>query len=471
MALYHFHVGQIKRSAGRSAVECAAYRAGERLYSEYYGLVSDYTHKGGVVHTEIMLPPHAPREYADRQTLWNAVEEAERNRNAQLAYSFDIALQNEFTMEENMQLSRKFLLDNFVARGMIADFAVHQADKENGIANPHFHVMCPIRPLNLDGTWGAKQRRVYRADGKFDAVPTTDWGKPETLEAWRAAWAALCNTKFEEKSLPCRIDYRSYERQGVEQIPTIHEGVAVRQMEAKGIVTDKGEHNRWIKSASTMLRTLGERIKTLVDWLSDARVKLDKPYSPSLGKLLADYYDARNATAWSNKAKVGNLKRLTSAIAYLNENGLHTLADLEAWLDSLHSSLDEIKTALDSNKQRSKELRDLLRHAEQYERFKPLHDQLNAIKWKSKCEQFKSEHESELRQFYLARRKLPDDIHTAEWQHELTKLERENNAAYAKYKTLRAEVTKLLDVKYCVDRTLSAREAKGRLSRPLANER
>ena len=120
--------------------------------------------------------------------------------------------------------------------------------------------MCPIRPLNPDGTWGAKQRRVYRANGKFDAVPTTDWGRPETLEAWREAWAALCNAKLEEKGLPCRIDHRSFERQGVDQLPTVHEGVAVRQMEAKGIVTDKGEHNRWIKSASAMLRTLGERI-------------------------------------------------------------------------------------------------------------------------------------------------------------------------------------------------------------------
>ena len=340
---------------------------------------------------------------------------------------------------------------------MIADFAVHQPDKDGGIANPHFHVMCPIRPLNPDGTWGAKQRRVYREDGKFDAVPTTDWGKPETLEAWREAWAALCNVKFEEMGFPCRIDHRSYVRQGIEQIPTVHEGVAVRQMEAKGIVTDKGEHNRWIKSASSMLRTLGERIKTLADWLSTARVKLDKPYSPSLGKLLTDYFHARSVGAWSEKTKVGNLKRLTSAIAYLNENGLHTLDDLEARLNSLHSAFDEIKTVLDVNKKRSKELRDWLRYAEQYKRFKPLHDQLSAIKWKSKREQFKAEHESELRQFYMARRKLPGGIHVADWQQELDAMERESNTAYAKYKRFRDELVGLLDVKYCVDRALSER--------------
>ncbi len=471
MALYHFHVGQVKRSAGQSAIESAAYRAGERLYSERYGEHSDYTRKGGVVYAEILLPLHAPREYADRQTLWNAVEAAERGKNAQLAYSFDIALQNEFSLEENIALAREFLLDNFVSRGMIADFAVHRPDKDGGIPNPHLHILCPIRPLNPDGTWGAKQRRVYRADGKFDAVPTTDWGKPETLETWREAWAELCNEKFEEKGLPCRIDHRSYERRGVEQVPTVHEGVAVRQMEEKGVTTDKGERNRWIRSENEMLRTLRDKIKALIGWLGEVRTELDKPRPPSLTTLLIDYYDARNASAWSSKAKVGNLKRFAAAAAYLSENGLRTLDDLNDRLASLRSALDEVKAELDANKKRSKELHGLLRYAGQYKRFKTVHDELRSIKWKSKRERFKAEHESELKQFYLARRKLPDSIHTAEWQRELETLERANNAAYAKYKPLRAELTKLLDVKYCIDRALNAREEKGRKTRPLENER
>ena len=468
MALFHFHVGQVKRSAGQSAIESAAYRAGEKLYSEYYGQFSDYTRKGGVMHTEILLPPHAPREYADRQTLWNAVEDVERNKNAQLAYSFDIALQNEFSTEENIALARQFLLDNFVSRGMIADFAVHQPDKKDGITNPHFHVLCPIRPLNPDGTWGAKQRRVYRKDGKFDAVPTTDWGKPETLEAWREAWAALCNAKFEEKGLPDRIDHRSYERQGVEQHPTVHEGVAVRQMEARGLVTNKGERNRWIKSANTMLRALRDRIKSLATWLTSTRVKLES--TPSLEKLLMEYMDKRNAGAWSEKAKVGNLKRASKAVSYLSEHKLHTLDDLEKRLTLLHTELDEVKTVLGANKKRSEELRDCLRYAEQFKLFKPLYDELNAIKWKSKREQFKAEHESELRQFYLARRKLPDGIHIDDWKRELDALAHSNDAEYAKYKRLRAELSELLDVKYCIDRALDVR-AEGRKMRPLAEER
>lgn len=377
MALYHFHVGQVKRSAGQSAIESAAYRAGERLCSERYGEYSDYTRKGDVVYTEILLPPHVPRVYADRQTLWNAVEAAERGKNAQLAYSFDIALQNEFTMEENMLLARKFLLDNFVSRGMIADFSVHQLDKGGGIPNPHFHVMCPIRPLNPDGTWGTKQRRVYRENGKFDAVPTTDWGKPETLEEWREAWAELCNTKFKEKGLSCRIDHRSYEKQGIDQAPTVHEGVAVRKMEAKGIATDKGERNRWIRSANAMLRTLREKIKALTIWLTELRAESQQP---TLAALLTDYYDARNAGAWSRKAKVSNLKRFAAAAAYLQENGLQTVNDLKARLDLLRTRLNGVKSNLDAKHSRMKELRDLLRYAEQYERFKPVHNQLRDIK-------------------------------------------------------------------------------------------
>ena len=130
--------------------------------------------------------------------------------------------------------------------------------------------------MNPDGTWGLKQHRVYRLDedgnrirdqnGKFlfDAVPTTDWGSPETLEHWRKAWADLCNAKFEEKGLDVRIDHRSYLRQGVDLLPTVHEGAAVRAMEKKGIRTEKGEFNRWIKATNAVIRDIREENRSPV---------------------------------------------------------------------------------------------------------------------------------------------------------------------------------------------------------------
>ena len=300
IALFHFHVTQIKRSAGQSAVAAAAYLAGEKLHSEYYGEDSDYTRKGGVICSEILLPSHAPPEYADREMLWNAVEKVERGKKAQLAYSFDIALQNEFSMQENFDLARQFLLQNFVSRGMVVDFAVHSPDKADGaISNPHFHVMCPIRPIEPDGKWGNKQRREYVLDEHgervldeagnyvFNAVSTTDWDKPETLEAWRQAWAEMCNAKFAEKGLDCRIDHRSFARQGVEQIPTQHEGPTVRAMEAKGIRTNKGDLNRFIRKTKALqkLSLIAYLLDELLGGDMQARASVVIEYGEEVRKL------------------------------------------------------------------------------------------------------------------------------------------------------------------------------------------
>ena len=370
MALFHLSVTQTKRSAGQSAIASAAYRAGERLYSEYYGEYSDYTRKGGVICSDILLPSHAPPEYADRQTLWNAVEKAERGKNAQLAYSFDIALQNEFSLEENIALARQFLLENFVSRGMVVDFAVHQPDREDGgIPNPHFHVLCPIRHIEQNGKWGLKQRRVYEldedgnrirdADGKFvfNAVPTTDWGSPETLEHWREAWAEMCNAKFAEKGLDVRIDHRSYERQGVDLLPTIHEEATVRAMEKKGIRTEKGEFNRWIKATNAVIKDIRKKISLLFDWITEIKAELAKPQTPDLVSLLNDYYTQRKAGAYSQKGKISNLKEMNETYNYLRANGIYTLEDLESRLQSHRTTVDGLKTTMDSQNARMKAIR------------------------------------------------------------------------------------------------------------------
>ena len=157
------------------------------------------------------------------------------------------------------------------------------------LINPHFHVLCPIRPIEQDGKWGLKQRRVYELDEDgnrirdqngeyvFNAVPTTDWGSPETLEHWRQTWAELCNAKFAEKGLDVRIDHRSYERQGVDLLPTIHEGATVRAMEKKGIRTEKGEFNRWIKATNAVIRDIKKKITSLMGWIADMKAELAKP--------------------------------------------------------------------------------------------------------------------------------------------------------------------------------------------------
>lgn len=488
IALFHFHVTQIKRSAGQSVVASAAYRSGEKLHSEYYGEDSDYTRKGGVICSEILLPPHAPPEYADRQTLWNAVEKAERGKKAQLAYSFDIALQNEFSMQENIVLARQFLLENFVGRGMVVDFAVHQPDKEDGgIQNPHFHVLCPIRPILPDGRWGSKQRREYvldehgerirdeAGDYVFNAVPTTDWGSPDTLEQWRQAWAELCNAKFAEKGLDCRIDHRSYERQGVEQLPTVHEGPTVKAMEQKGIRTDKGDLNRWIRKTNAMLREAKQKIASLIGWLKDVKAELSAPQPPTLVELLSAYYDDRNRGAYSGKAKIGNLKKFSETVSYLESKQLRTTEDLDALLNSMQEQIDTLKESASGKQARIKELDELLRMTDYYQQGKPVADKLKTIRFEKSRQKYKEEHENVLRTFYMAERKLKDQwldgkISVHAWRREKAKLETEYQMLQQKIKPLHADTKKLWAIYYSIYQVQHEQERQNAVTRQKKQE-
>lgn len=490
MALYHFHVEQIKRSEGRTAVASAAYRAGEKLHNLWDGETHDYTKKGGVILTEIILPEHAPQRFLDRSTLWNEVEQVEKHYKAQLAYSFDMALQNEFSMEENIKLAREFVQKYFVSEGMICDLAVHQPDREEGgIPNPHFHVLVPIRPLNADGTWGDKQHRVYHLDEdgnrikkenggwEFDAVPTTNWGRPETLDMWREAWANMVNARFEEKGLDCRIDHRSFVDQGLDLIPTVHEGPHVRKMEKKGIRTEKGELNRWIKATNRMLRNMRATIAALKEWIQEAKEILKEPQEVYLADLLRESLRMRDAVAMTytrgrSKAKHNNTKRFMEECDYLKRRGVLTLSDFEKYLSTAYEKVDASKSSMNEKQQRLKELQKLMDDVKTYLELKPVFDELKKEKYRfaKAKEKYKTEHDSELRRFHMVKRKLKeqgfekDSFPLKEWQKEFSELSAEREAEYQEYKLLQKDLTMLYQIKGDVDKAM--RETHPEMLRP-----
>lgn len=467
---------QIKRSEGQSVVASAAYRAGEKLHSEYYGEDSDYTNKCGVIYTEIFLPPYAPKEYADREALWNAVEKAEKGKKAQLAYSFDISFQNEFTQEENIALARQFLIEHFVSRGMVVDFAVHEPEKEEGgINNPHFHFLCPIRPIEQNGKWGLKQRREYvldengnrTPDGKgdyvFNAVPTTDWGAADTLEFWREQWAVMCNAKFEEKGLEVRIDHRSYERQGLELLPTVHEGPTVRAMEKKGIKTEKGEFNRWIRATNAFIRNLRKNLSALLESIKEIKAELDKPQSDTVIIPLQRYFDMRNAKAYSQKSKVSNLKELNAMVNYLKASEIYTIEDLESRVSMLRDTVDDLKVTMDKETTRMKEIRKMPEYASILKELKPIVDGLQKIKFDKAKAKYKVEHEKELKQYYAVRRKLLEICPNGKYDpslldKEYTELEQAHAETYAKFKAIREEHQKIYHIHSCVEKGCHAEQ-------------
>lgn len=477
MSLYHFHAGLIRRGNGQSAVAAAAYRAGEKLYSEYYGEQADYTKKGGVRYTEIFLPPQAPKEYLDRETLWNAVEKAEEHPKAQLAFSYDIALQNELTLEENIALARKYVIEQFVSRGMVVDFAVHAPDKE--CPNPHIHLLCPIRPILEDGQWGEKHRRVYELDqqgnkkrnakGKYvcHTVSTTGWGNKDTLIRWREEWANYVNRVFEEKGLDCRIDHRSNKDRRLDELPTVHEGPAVRAMEARGIRTEKGDLNRRIRSLNASLREIRKKIKSILEWIAGIRQKLEKPKQPDLAQLLNAYYQKRSAGAWSSAGKLSNLKKWSEVINILTERNISTVDDLRAYAEKVGDRASELNAVVRGNKERISELQELLRMVEIYKEYRPVYNQMNAFKFKGRREKFKAEHEKELHFYYMAARRLkpyftPDGkLPLSAWRKEVTRLEVETDSVSAQHKEVHGELKKLTDIRVVVEDMLHQWE-KGR---------
>jgi ATP-dependent exoDNAse (exonuclease V) alpha subunit len=250
----------VSRGKGKSAVAAASYRAGICITNEYDRSTHDYSHKRGIVHTEVMLPSHAPREYFDRSTLWNAVETVEKAKNSVLAREIEIALPVELSRGQNIELVCEYVRENFLDKGMCADVCIH----DTGFGNPHAHVLCTVRPINENGTWGSKQRKEYIFDNngnkiydskkktyKCRSVESTDWNSRDNAEIWRKSWAKSVNKYLEENNLAERVDHRSYERQGKEQIPTIHLGQEVYRMEKRGIRTEFGDRNRKIHSLNS----------------------------------------------------------------------------------------------------------------------------------------------------------------------------------------------------------------------------
>jgi hypothetical protein len=247
--------------------------------------------------------------------------------------------------------------------------------------------------------------------------------------------------------LPQFIDHRSYERQGVDQLPTVHEGVAVRQMEAKGIRTDKGDLNRWIKATNQLLHKVKTKLKELGGLLKEF-----KPTSSDLAQLLGEYYDNRNAGAYSNKAKEGNLKRYAEDFSFLQERNIGSVEQLKSYVSGVSAQVHDLNAAIRSKSSRMKELNRLIQLSEDYVKLKPVVD---AIPPKGgfgkKREKYLAAHDSEIRQYYAVKRKLEDALPDKKlapkaWQEELERISKAYVEDSQKLKPIYADLKKLREI-------------------------
>ena len=267
------------------------------------------------------------------------MEQIEKARDSQLAREIEAALPRELSDEQQLALVRAYVKDNFVDKGMCADFAIH----DKGTGNPHVHIMLTLRPLKENGQWGAKCRKAYDLDENGQRIPdgkggwknhredTTDWNDKENVEIWRAAWAAYTNRALESAGRPERIDHRSYKRQGIDKISSVHLGPAASQMEKRGIRTGK-------------IRALQESA-ALFSFLQANGIQSMQQLHEKIADMNSRYYDLR-----------GKIVKAERRIAILTERG-------EMW--------------------------------EQYNQYKSIHKQLAKVK-PEKREQFEQRHSREL---------------------------------------------------------------------------
>ena len=471
----HNEISIVQRSQQQSAVAAAAYQSGEKLFCEYDQQVKHYPEKRGIVHNEILLPANAPPEYADRNTLWNAAEAVEKQWNSQLARRWVLTIPREIPPDQYAALVRDFCNQQFVSKGMCVDFAIH--DKGDG--NPHAHVMLTMRAMDEHGKWLPKSRKVYDLDENGERIKlpsgrwkshkedTVDWNDRKYCEIWRHEWEIIQNRYLEANNRPERVDLRSYERQGLDIIPTVHEGAAVRQMEKRGIQTNIGNLNREIKAANSLMKSIRQLIKNLKGWiieLSEKRKELlaEKAAEEAvfLPNLLMKYMEVRKAErkdwtrAGQNRGTSQDLKAVSEALSYLRQKGLSTVEDLEAFLESSGKSAADYRNQMKPKEARSKVIDGILASRTDCKECKPVYEKYQKIFFKKTKEKFKQEHPEVARYekaaAYLAKHPDDKDSTQKELQEEQETLLSEIAELKVPLTEVQEDLKKLRDIRYWV---------------------
>lgn len=483
---FHFNISMISRGKSKSAVASAAYISCEKIKNEWDGVTHDYHNKKGLLHSEIFLLENIPKEFQNRSFLWNSVELNEKASNAQLARNFIIALPKELSFEENKKLITEFIQENFVSKGMIADLAIHDESNE-GNNNIHAHIMTTLRPINEKGQWQAKSKKEYILDDegnkilnkngkpKTRKVELTDWNNKGNAEKWRESFAEICNIYLERNNLEKRVDHRSFERQGIEEIPTIHLGASASALERKGIETDKGNINREIKKHNSLVKAIKERISELTSWIGSLIGNLQAKYDEykqekkeeyeseaelfNLYEYISIYHDLqgekeRKLNPYASNKKIGaDLRRFSKARIYLKDNKLQTIADLQEKIFELAKQSKKISSDIQEKTQRIKDLNQCLICSDIIKENKKVYQE-----YKSKTlfkDSFYNSHKKEIDRYLRARKTIEkftgtSSIKLNEWEKEITKLEKEIETLNKDKIKIQDEFKQIDHIKYAV---------------------
>ena len=394
-----------------------------------------------------------------------------------------IALPREVPLEMCPQMLKEYCEEHFVSKGMCCDFAIHDPDPPGH--NPHCHIMLTMRAIDENGKWLPKSRKVYDLDENGERIKlpsgrwkshkenTVDWNEQYYAEEWRHGWEVTQNKYLELAGSPERVDMRSYARQGIDVIPTVHMGAAVSAMERKGIETNIGNLNRDIKSANSLMAAIRKTIKSLLEWIADvseatkevlAEMK-EQNASPTLAGLLNEYLNVRKEERrdWSrygqNKGSLADVQAVSKAVAYLRDHNLYTLKDLDEALQDVNGRAAEIRSATKTAETRMKTITQIQKAVSVCKEHKAVKDKYLKIGWKTAQAVYAETHKDALSAFdksfrFLRKQGLDLRVDLTALQSEFDTLAKSVEENNAKLSEVKAELQPLKDVRYWISKVI-----------------
>ncbi|HGC8433894.1 TPA: MobQ family relaxase [Streptococcus agalactiae] len=483
----HTHVDIVSRSKGHSVLAKAAYNARDKLQDEYYGKTHDYSKKTDLVFSKIFLPEHIPKEFSNREYLWNEVEKIEKSKNSQLARNLLFELPRELNEQDRIKLISEFIEENFTSKGMIADCNIHNPPASDNEEQPHAHILLTLREMDSEGKWKPKCRKEYILDengekiklksGNYKSrkVNLNDWNEPDKAKEWRENFSKKANEYLARNNIQKRIDPRTFEEQGREELPQIHLGTSSYQMEKKGIQTERGNQNRKIVALNLEFRKLKEELSKLTSWIGSLIGSLQVKYDEykqekkeeyenkaelfNLYEYISIYYDlqgekARKLNPYASNKKIGaDLRRFSKARIYLKDNNLKTIADLQEKISTLQAKNKEISQDIKAKTTRIENLNKCFTYADIIKNNKQVFEE-----WNSKSlfkDSFYNSHKDEIDKYKRARVILEkitgsSAIKIKDWKKEIQSLESEISKLNRQSQSIKEEYESINHIKYAV---------------------
>ena len=483
----HTHVDIVARSKGASVIAKAAYNARDKLQDEYYGKTHDYSKKTDLVFSKIFLPEHIPKEFLNREYLWNEVEKIEKSKNSQLARNLLFELPRELNEQERIKLISEFIEENFTSKGMIADCNIHNPMASDNEEQPHAHILLTLREIDSEGKWKPKCRKEYILDengekiklksGNYKSrkVNLNDWNEPDKAKEWRENFSKKANEYLARNNIAKRIDPRTFEEQGREELPQIHLGTSSYQMEKKGIQTERGNQNRKIIALNLEFKKLKAELSKLTSWIGSLLGSLQVKYDEykqekkeeyenkaelfNLYEYISIYYDiqgekARKLNPYASNKKIGaDLRRFSKARIYLSDNNLKTIADLQEKIGTLQAKNRYINVDIKTKTVRIENLNKCFAYADIIKDNKPIYDE-----WRGKTlfkDSFYNSHKEQIDKYKRARAMLEkitgsSVIKSKDWKKEIQSLEDEILKLNIQSQKVKEEYESINHIKYAV---------------------